>query len=151
MSEHKKIEPGQELTPCPTGCSIGVWTASLKEDPDYLAPDGSEIRLFSKLRGGGLCHCTLPPGRTSLAVAHKTVEEIWYFVQGRGQVWRKLGSCDVEVDVHCGVSLSIPVGTQFQFRNTGNVPLCFIIVTMPPWPDPSEAVRVEDHWKLASH
>ena len=31
--------------------------------------------------------CTLPPGRVSTAVAHRAVEELWYFIEGRGQVW----------------------------------------------------------------
>src|SRR5216117_2870669 len=70
---------------------IGFEVKQLRERPDEQAPDGSEIRLLPELWGGGLCHCTLPSGRTSKAVKHKTVEEIWYFVQGIGEVWRKLG------------------------------------------------------------
>ena len=124
----------------------GFEVKQLPEKADDRAPDGSEIRLLPKLPGGGLCHCTLPPGRTSLAVAHKTVGEIWYFIQGAGQVWRKLGRREEEVEVRSGVSLSIPVGTHFQFRNSGGEPLCFVIVTMPPWPGKQEAMRVEDRW-----
>lgn len=41
---------------------------------DYLAPDGSEIRLLRSMKGGGLAHCTLPPGAVSQAVRHKTVK-----------------------------------------------------------------------------
>jgi mannose-6-phosphate isomerase-like protein (cupin superfamily) len=51
------------------------------------------------------------------------------------------------VKVNAGVSLTIPVGTHFQFRNTGAVPLRFVIATMPQWPGSDEAVRVEDHWR----
>ena len=58
----------------------------LGESYDYLAPDGSEIRLLPNVKGGGMCHCTLPPGKKSLAVKHKTVEEIWYFLSGQGEV-----------------------------------------------------------------
>jgi mannose-6-phosphate isomerase-like protein (cupin superfamily) len=58
---------------------------------DHRAPDGSLIRALLALRGGGLAHCTLPPGGVSSAVVHKTVEEIWYCLSGLGQVWRKLG------------------------------------------------------------
>jgi hypothetical protein len=46
-------------------------------------------------------------------------------------------------DVVPGVSLTIPVETQFQFRNTGQEPLRFVIATMPPWPGADEAVPVE--------
>ena len=115
---------------------------------DELAPDKSEIRLLPNMKGGGLAHCTLPPHSISLAVKHKTVEEIWYFIQGHGQVWRKQGDREEIVDVGPGICLTIPPGTHFQFRNTEKEPLCFIIATMPPWPGKQEAVRVQDHWKV---
>jgi mannose-6-phosphate isomerase-like protein (cupin superfamily) len=62
--------------------------STLKTDPDYSAPDGSEIRLLLNVKGGGLAHCTLPPAATTLAVRHRTVEEIWYFLDGTGEVWK---------------------------------------------------------------
>jgi len=42
---------------------------------------------------------------------------------------------------HCTlpVGLTIPVRTRFQFRNTGETPLRFVIVTLPPWPGQDEA------------
>lgn len=52
------------------------------------------------------------------------------------------------VKVRPEVCITIPLGTHFQFRNKGNEPLIFVIATMPPWPGPSEAIRVEDHWKV---
>ena len=115
---------------------------------NYLAPDKSEIRLLLEMTGGGLAHCTLPPQGVSLGVKHKTIEEIWYFIQGQGQVWRKQGDREEVVDVGPGACITIPTGTHFQFRNTGKDPLGFIIVTMPPWPGEEEAVRVQDHWKV---
>jgi mannose-6-phosphate isomerase-like protein (cupin superfamily) len=113
---------------------------------NYLAPDLSEIRLLHAMNGGGLAHCTLPVEGISLAVTHQTVEEIWYFLSGEGEVWRKQGDREESVYVAAGVSLTIPRGTHFQFRNTGNEPLCFIIATMPPWPGEQEAVRVQNYW-----
>ena len=123
-------------------------TKKLPKKYDELAPDKSEIRLLLKMKGGGLVHCTLPPGGTSLAVKHKTIEEIWYFIQGQGQVWRRQEDREVIVDVDPGTCITIPTGAHFQFHNTGEVPLCFIIATMPPWPGEEEAVRVQDHWKV---
>jgi mannose-6-phosphate isomerase-like protein (cupin superfamily) len=61
----------------------------LSEDYDYLAPDGSEIRLLPTFEPGGLCHCTLPDGMTSKALKHKTVDDIWYILEGNGEVARK--------------------------------------------------------------
>ena len=95
-----------------------------------------------------MVHCTLNPGEVSLPVAHKTVEEVWYFLEGRGQVWRKYGDEERVVDVAPGVSLSIPVGAHFQFRTTGDVPLRFLIVTMPPWPGEDEAYPVPGRWPV---
>ena len=188
----------------------------LAADYDVLAPDGSEIRLLAQTGRGSMVHCTLPPGQVSVAVAHRTVEEVWYCLEGAGQVWRRLeGAGNVRqpldgtgqdyqrpegagqnrrqldgtgrerqrlegtgqdyqrpegagqdrrgqdgasrdrhpldgaeriVDVAPGVSLSIPVGSRFQFRNTGTRPLRFIIVTMPPWPGEQEAYPVPGRW-----
>jgi len=111
-----------------------------------LAPDGSEIRELVRVSGGSMAHCTLPEGATSMAVTHCTVDEVWYVVSGRGQVWRKREAEDSVVDASPGLSLSIEVGTHFQFRNTGDKPLCIVITTMPPWPGENEAVPVEGKW-----
>ena len=43
-------------------------TKRLPSESDYLAPDGSDIRLLPDMNGGGLCHCTLAPSKTSLAI-----------------------------------------------------------------------------------
>jgi mannose-6-phosphate isomerase-like protein (cupin superfamily) len=122
-------------------------TMGLSKKPNYIAPDGSEIRLLPGMKGGGLAHCTLPIGSVSLAVTHKIVEEIWYFLSGHGKVWRKQETREKVVKVEPGICLTIPVGTHFQFRNTCQKPLCFIIATIPPWPGEEEAARVEDYWE----
>ena len=126
---------------------IAFATTELGQAYDYLAPDGSEIRLLLSSDGGGICHCTLPPGKTSTAVKHRTVEEIWYFLSGEGEMWRKHDNHEEVTRIHPGVCLSIPVGTNFQFRNSGSSALTFIISTMPPWPGGSEAVEVQAYWK----
>ena len=64
----------------------------LRENYDTLAPDGSEIRLLAQTSRGSMVHCTLHPGQVSVAVAHRTVDEIWYFLEGSGQVWRRRGN-----------------------------------------------------------
>ncbi len=120
--------------------------AQLAQDYDTLAPDGSEIRLLAQTARGSMVHCTLPSGAVSVAVAHRTVEEVWYCLEGAGQVWRRLDGQERIVDVAPGVSLSIPVGAHFQFRTTGARPLRFTIVTMPPWPGEEEAYPVPGRW-----
>lgn len=121
-------------------------TLDLPADYSYIAPDGSEIRLLPTMKGGGLCHVTLLPFAVSKAVSHKSVEEIWYFIQGKGQVWRKNGTKNEIVEVKSGTSITIPPQTSFQFKNTGNQPLIFLDVTMPPWPGPQEATEVKGRW-----
>jgi mannose-6-phosphate isomerase-like protein (cupin superfamily) len=88
----------------------------------------------------------LPPGDTATAVMHDTVEEIWYFLSGRGQMWRQQDGYSAIVEVHANVSLTIPVRTRFQFRSLGNEPLRAIGVTMPPWPGDGEALVVAGPW-----
>jgi len=123
-------------------------TKQLGEAYDVLAPDASEIRLLVGMARGSLAHGTLAPGRVSLAIAHRTVEEAWYVTGGRGQVWRKQGDHEVVVDVGPGTALTIPTGVHFQFRTTGPEPLTFVMCTMPPWPGEQEAVRVPGHWPV---
>ncbi|MBV9748532.1 MAG: cupin domain-containing protein [Acetobacteraceae bacterium] len=90
---------------------------------------------------------TLPTRTVSRAVAHRTVEEVWYFVSGRGRMWRRLGGQDEVTEVRPGTSIAILVGTHFQFRADGDEPLVAVGVTMPPWPGEAEAYAVEGCWE----
>jgi mannose-6-phosphate isomerase-like protein (cupin superfamily) len=125
-------------------------THRLPEAFDAVAPDGSEVRILSATGRGSMAHFRLPPGAVSQAVAHRTVEEIWYIVAGRGRMWRKLGEQELVVDLSPGMSIAIPVGAHFQFRADGGEPLDAVGVTMPPWPGEEEAYAVEGPWRPAS-
>lgn len=114
--------------------------------PDVIAPDGSEVRILAAASRGSMAHFSLPPGAVSKAVAHRTVEELWLVLGGRGRMWRKLGAREETVELHPGVSLSIPAGAHFQFRNDGDEPLHCVGVTMPPWPGMDEAHEVDGVW-----
>lgn len=124
-------------------------TTRLPEERNGIAPDGSDVRLLLTLGGGGMAHFELAPGRTSKPVAHRTVEEIWYFVGGRGEMWRRQGEREEVVAVGPGVCLTIPLGTHFQFRATSDEPLAAVGVTMPPWPGSDEAYEVPGKWESA--
>lgn len=121
-------------------------TKRLPARPDDLAPDGSDVRVLLGLDRGGMAHFELAPGRTSGAVAHRTVEEIWFILGGRGEMWRKQGQREEVVPLEPGVCISIPLGTHFQFRSFGAEPLAAIGVTMPPWPGAGEGFEVEGKW-----
>jgi mannose-6-phosphate isomerase-like protein (cupin superfamily) len=123
-------------------------TTTLRDQHDVLAPDGSEIRVLVSTGRGSMAHGTLPPGGVSLAIVHRTVDEVWYVTTGRAQVWRKLGEREEVVEVGPGSALSIPLGAHFQFRTVGDEPFRFVMCTMPPWPGAHEAVRVPDYWPV---
>jgi mannose-6-phosphate isomerase-like protein (cupin superfamily) len=118
----------------------------LPAEPTVTAPDGSAVRVLVGVSRGTAAHFELGPGEVAVAVRHRTVEEIWYFVQGLGQMWRRLGDQEEVVDVRPGLAVTLPVGTEFQFRSTSGEPLAAVGVTMPPWPGPGEAVVVDGPW-----
>lgn len=87
---------------------------------------------------------TLPAGAASRPIRHRTVEEIWYFLEGRGDVWlRQPGTMGAVRAVAPGSTVVIPTGWEFQFRALGESPLRFLCYTSPPWPGESEAERVD--------
>lgn len=125
----------------------GFATRQLPAKPDAVAPDGSDVRLLLQLAGGSMAHFTLPPGAVSTAVRHRTVEEIWYVLAGRGEMWRASAGAAQIVPIEAGVCLTIPLGAHFQFRALGEEPLEAVAVTMPPWPGEGEAVIVPGPWQ----
>lgn len=123
-----------------------------KQIPDGLdgkAPDGSEIRLLTRTKRGNTVHFLIQSGFTSKATTHKTIDELWFFINGKGEVWRKNTDNGLEeiTAVKPGISISNPLGTHFQFRNTGKENLNFIIVAIPPRPGDYEAMEVKGKWQ----
>jgi mannose-6-phosphate isomerase-like protein (cupin superfamily) len=119
---------------------------------DDVAPDGSHVRLLLRLAGGSMAHFELGPGEVSRSLRHRTVSEIWYVVQGLGQMWRhQEGGEGREIELRPGTTLTIPVGTSFQFRNTGREPLAAVGVTMPPWPGEGEWIDADGPWTPNLH
>jgi mannose-6-phosphate isomerase-like protein (cupin superfamily) len=62
-------------------------------------------------------------------------------------MWRRQAGREETVQLGPGSCLSIPAGTAFQFRATGDEPLGAVAVTMPPWPGDGEAYPVEGTWQ----
>lgn len=138
--------------PVSRGSRPGPWTSTqLPRQYNYLAPDGSEIRLLPTFDAGGLAHCTLPSGAVSAAVRHHTVREIWYVLAGRGEVWRGMGGESEVTAVEPDTCLTIPTGVSFQFRTLGQSPLEIMIGTFPAWPGPQEAEPVEGKWPVRAN
>lgn len=125
-------------------------TSSLPLEPTVVAPDGSDVRVLLALGAGSMAHFALPAGATSRPVSHRTVEEIWFVVAGRGEMWRRQGQREEVVALQPGVCLTIPVGTHFQFRAASTEGVAAVGVTMPPWPGQDEAVPVPGLWQDAA-
>jgi mannose-6-phosphate isomerase-like protein (cupin superfamily) len=122
-------------------------TTRLPADPTLKAPDGSDVRVLLGLAGGGMAHFELAAGEVAKAVTHRTVEEIWFVVAGRGEMWRKCGDIEETVVLEPGVCLTIPLGTHFQFRASAQQGVSAVAITMPPWPGEGEALFVDGPWK----
>ncbi|HEY3845947.1 MAG TPA: cupin domain-containing protein [Acetobacteraceae bacterium] len=114
--------------------------------PEVVAPDGSAVRVLVRTARGSMARFSLPPFAVSRAVAHRTVDEVWYFLSGNGRMWLRSGDRKAIIDVAAGMSVAIPVGTAFQFRSDSAEPLQAVGVTMPPWPGEDEALPVEGPW-----
>jgi mannose-6-phosphate isomerase-like protein (cupin superfamily) len=116
--------------------------------PTVLAPDGSTVRVLLTVPGGGsMARFELRPGQVAAAVRHRTVSELWYVLDGRGQMWREHGGRNSIVDLQPGLCLSVPVGAAFQFRAAAGQGLSVIATTMPPWPGEGEAMPVVGPWQ----
>ena len=116
---------------------------------DAIAPDGSEVRFLAGLTRGGMASFSIGPGEVSIAVRHRTVEELWVFTYGHGEMWISPDG-DVSLPaavVQAGDSVRIPVGASFQFRSLGTEGLTAVGVTMPPWPGDGEAIATIGPWQ----
>ena len=72
------------------------------------------------------------------------VDEIWYILEGHGEMWRREGEFEEVVALKPTLCLTIPVGTSFQFRAIGSSPLSAFAVTMPP---EDEWLEVDPYWR----
>ena len=126
----------------------GFGTMHLPPEPTVAAPDGPHVREVLSLPSGSAAHFELPSGVVSRTGRHRTVDEIWFILAGRGEMWRSDGGRDEVVSLHPDLCLTIPVGTSFQFRTIGDSSLSAFAVTMPPWTVGSddEWVEVAVHW-----
>jgi len=121
-------------------------TLSLPSQRSAIAPDGSDVRVLLRVPGGSMAHFVLGAGMTARAVMHRTADEIWYVVAGRGEMWRRQDAREETVQLEPGLCLTIPAGTHFQFRAAPIEPIAAIGVTLPPWPGDDEAVVVDGPW-----
>ena len=121
-------------------------TARLPEAPTELAPDGAAVRVLLGVAGGTMAHFELPAGEISRAVTHRTVEEIWFVLSGKGHLWRKQAERAEVVVLEPHLCVTLPLGTHFQFRASGSEALKIVAVTIPRWPGDVDVEPVAGPW-----
>jgi mannose-6-phosphate isomerase-like protein (cupin superfamily) len=120
---------------------------TLPKRPDAKSPAGADIRYLMDGPTGNMIHSTVPPGQVNKATVHATVSEFWYILEGRGEIWRNDGEESCITELVPGISIDIPVGTAFQYRNVSDGDLKLICIAMPPWPGDSEATYITGMWE----
>ncbi|OGD84216.1 hypothetical protein A2165_03570 [Candidatus Curtissbacteria bacterium RBG_13_40_7] len=66
--------------------------------------------------------CKIPPKTTHVAHSHPTMDEIFYFTQGKGEI-----EINKEIEkVNAGDRIIVPAGHIHQIRNLGKTELKFI-------------------------
>ncbi|MCK0142256.1 cupin domain-containing protein [Aliiroseovarius sp. F20344] len=114
---------------------------------DAKSPAGADIRFIMDGTTGNMIHSTVSPGQINRATVHETVSEFWFVLEGDGEIWRRDDTEEKVTNLVPGVSIDIPVGTAFQYRNVGTEPLKFICISMPPWPGDHEASHLDGAWE----
>ena len=98
----------------------------------FITKDGSQIRELlshrnSVIRKQSLAEATVPPGAITQRHYHPVTEEIYFILEGQGDMMMAL-----EVrSVGPGDAIAIPPGTEHSIQNTGDVPLRFLCCCAP--------------------
>lgn len=102
------------------------WEPAVHEDPKdpgvwkRVIVKHNEVDPKSKLMMINLCK--VPVDRTHAAHSHDTMEEIFYFTSGVGEV-----KIDNEaVSIKAGDRIIVPAGCVHQVKNTGNKELLYV-------------------------
>lgn len=121
--------------------------STISSEPDAKSPAGADIRFIMSGTNGNMIHSTVKVGQVNRATVHATVSEFWHILEGNGEIWRKDKTQEKITPLEPGTSIDIPVGTAFQYKNTGSTDLKFICIAMPPWPGDDEATYIDGKWQ----
>ncbi len=107
---------------------------NLNDVPAFVTKDGSEIRELlayrnSCIRLQSLAEARLPPGTATAPHYHRKTEEIYFILQGQGEMHldghtRRVGPGD---------AIAIPPGAVHTIRNPGPEVLRFLCCCTPPY------------------
>ena len=112
---------------------VGV-TTKYSDCLPFTTKDGSTIRELVAYRNSAcvqssLAEATLPVGGRTECHLHREVEEVYYFLEGRGRTL--VG--DAYHDVEPGMSVVHRPGVRHQTWNTDDVPLVFLCICVPAY------------------
>ena len=94
-------------------------TTILPEHPDAKSPAGADIRFVMACDAGNMIHSTVPHQQVNRATMHATVSELWFVLEGRGEIWRDDGDESCVTALVPGTSVDIPVGTASSTATRG--------------------------------
>ncbi len=115
-------------------------TLQIAETRLERAPDGVNTRPLLRFPEGSMARFELSAGQVSHAMWHPGLDELWYVVDGSGEMWREQATRSSIEPLIPGTCLSIPRKTRFQCR-AGAGGLTVIAVTLPAWSGDGDAVR----------
>jgi mannose-6-phosphate isomerase-like protein (cupin superfamily) len=109
---------------------------NINDVPAFTTKDGSEIRELLAQRNSAivkqsLAEARLPAGASTTAHFHPVTEEIYYVLEGVGQM--KVG--DELQEVGPGDAIAIPPGQIHQITNVGTKLLRFLCCCAPGYED----------------
>jgi mannose-6-phosphate isomerase-like protein (cupin superfamily) len=103
-----------------------VKTITVESAERGRSPLAARIRFLMDGPHGNMIHSTVPPGMVGCACHFRTIDEYWYVLSGEGEIWRSAPDGHESItQLIEGVCIDIPLGTHFQYRCTGSVPLVF--------------------------
>jgi mannose-6-phosphate isomerase-like protein (cupin superfamily) len=105
---------------------------NLEDAVPFTTKDGSEIRELlahrnSCIRNQSLAEARIAPGQATTPHYHPVTEEIYYVLEGSGEM--RIG--DELREVRVGDAIAIPPGAPHQIRNTGDVTLKILCCCAP--------------------
>lgn len=117
---------------------------NINDVPAFTTKDGSEIRELlayrnSCIRNQSLAEARLPPGQSTTAHFHPRTEEIYYILEGGGEM--RIG--DEVRTVGPGDAIAIPPGCTHQLKNTGHTTLKLLCCCAPCY-EHEDTVLVND-------
>lgn len=105
------------------------------EREPFTTLDGSTVRELVQIGDGAanqsLAEATVPPGGETVEHLHRTSEELYRVLSGRGRI--RLGGADAEIGP--GDTALIEPGTPHKLWNTGDGPLVVLCCCAPPYRD----------------